>query len=216
MQEQGTRVGQNTPGFTNWKMQGELALSCNCDLFCPCVVSLGAAKPTHGYCQAWLAIRIDEGHAGDISLSGLNLAAMMDIPGRMGEGGWTMAMYADDRADGAQADAMEAIMCGQAGGPPGVLSLLVANYLGKKAVPVTYETDGDSRKIGAGKHVRGSVHPMMGAEPGEATTIENSAYWISSQIIVATSEKGRVRDFGRVWNFDNQSAELCPIDWNVG
>jgi hypothetical protein len=45
-----------------WKIKGELILNCNCTVFCPCVVSLGKHPPTEGYCQAWLGVRIDEGH----------------------------------------------------------------------------------------------------------------------------------------------------------
>ena len=44
----------------DWKLKGELFLNCSCETFCPCVVSLGKAKPTEGYCHAWMAIRIDE------------------------------------------------------------------------------------------------------------------------------------------------------------
>ena len=45
-----------------WRLKGELILNCNCTVFCPCVVSLGKHSPTEGYCQAWMGVRIDEGH----------------------------------------------------------------------------------------------------------------------------------------------------------
>ena len=45
----------------SWFMKGELMLSCNCTVFCPCVLSLGKHPPTEGYCQTWGGIRIDEG-----------------------------------------------------------------------------------------------------------------------------------------------------------
>ena len=43
----------------DWAINGELALNCNCTVFCPCAVSLGDHPPTEGYCQTWLAVRID-------------------------------------------------------------------------------------------------------------------------------------------------------------
>ena len=46
---------------TDWEIKGELFLNCSCTVFCPCVVSLGQ-YPTEGYCHAWMAIAIDEGH----------------------------------------------------------------------------------------------------------------------------------------------------------
>ena len=55
----------------DWAINGELALNCNCTVFCPCAVSLGDHPPTEGYCQTWLAVRIDNGHFRDVDLSGL-------------------------------------------------------------------------------------------------------------------------------------------------
>jgi len=34
----------------SWNLKGELILNCNCEVFCPCVVSLGKHAPTQGYC----------------------------------------------------------------------------------------------------------------------------------------------------------------------
>ena len=47
-----------------WTLRGELALSCSCTVFCPCVLSLGQSAPTEGYCLTWAAVRIDEGQFG--------------------------------------------------------------------------------------------------------------------------------------------------------
>jgi hypothetical protein len=45
-----------------WTLKGEMTLSCNCTVFCPCVLSLGEHPPTEGRCQTW-AGAIDEGHS---------------------------------------------------------------------------------------------------------------------------------------------------------
>ena len=91
----------------SWSMRGELVLSCNCTVFCPCVLSLGNRPPTEGYCRTWAGFR--------------------------------------DR-----------------------------------------ESD---------------------------TVISNSEYWIAPEIIVAKSDKSRLRAFGRNWNFAGRSAEICKLDW---
>ena len=69
----------------DWAINGELALNCNCTVFCPCAVSLGDHPPTEGYCQTWLAVRIDNGHFRDVDLSGLNVGMLMEIPGKWQE-----------------------------------------------------------------------------------------------------------------------------------
>ena len=48
---------------------------------------------------------------------------------------------------------------------------------------------------------------------GEDIVVTNTEYWMGPDITVATATKGRVRAFGRVWDFDGRSAEICQIDW---
>ena len=48
----------------SWSINGELALSCNCTVFCRCVLSLGQHPPPVYYCIACFGGRIDYGHHG--------------------------------------------------------------------------------------------------------------------------------------------------------
>lgn len=200
-------------GEHGWAIKGELALNCSCEVFCPCDVSLGVAKPTHGYCQAWMAFRIDEGHYSGMSLTGLNVALLLDIPGRMAEGGWTVALYVDERANDVQTKALETIMSGQAGGTTGLLKLLVGNFLGTKKVPVTYGVEGNIRSVMAGKAILAAIEPIGGVDPSEHVKITNSKYWMSSTITIAKGLKSRLRDFGRNWDFEECSAQVLDIEW---
>lgn len=196
-----------------WAIDGEIALNCSCDVFCPCDVSLGVARPTHGYCQAWLGVRIDEGYFHGTSLSGQVFALMLDIPGRMAEGGWTVALYVDESASDAQQAAIETIMSGQAGGTTGLLKLLVSNFLGTKRVPVTYTVEGNKRALTAGKAILAAIEPIGGVDPDDHVKITNSKYWMSSTIVIAQGLKSRFRDFGRMWDFEGRSAQVCDISW---
>lgn len=199
----------------SWSIKGELALNCNCDVFCPCVVSLGQARPTMGYCQAWLGIRIDEGHHEDSDLGGLNLAMLLDIPGRMSEGNWTAALYVDELADDAQFVALEKIMTGRAGGTTGLFTMLVGNFLGARREAVTFSTDDQGvRTITAGRAIFGQVRPISGPDPTKPVSIDNTGYWMGPVVTVAEGLKSKLRDFGRVWNFDGKSAEICAINWS--
>ena len=207
-------VRKKTTQIPNWSIKGELALNCNCEVFCPCVVSLGAHPPTNGYCHAWLAVRIDEGKWGRTNLGGLNVAMLLDIPGKMGDGNWTCAAYIDERASDKAHDALLAIFSGQARGTTGLFRLLVGNFLGAARTVVEYETDGNCRHVNVPKLIQGSIEPILGADPKKPVTVENTEYWMGPKVIIARALKGKVRDFGRVWNFDNRSAELCSISWS--
>ena len=197
----------------DWTIKGELILNCNCTVFCPCVVSLGKHPPTEGYCQAWVGIRIDDGAYGDETLSGLNVGLIMDIPGNMGRGNWKAAAYIDENASEAAYDALVAIFSGAARGTTGLFGMLVSEFLGAERAPVSFETEGNARRLMVGKKIQGEVVPVTNAQ-GKDTVITNTDYWMGPDITVATATKSRVRAHGRVWDFDGRSAEICQIDWH--
>ncbi len=196
-----------------WYIKGELMLSCNCTVFCPCVVSLGKHPPTEGYCQTWGGVRIDHGKYGDVDLSGLNMGLIIEIPGQMSRGKWTAGIYISEEADVYQVKALTKIMTGKARGTTHLLSILVAQFLGVHQKPIKYEVDGDIRRFSIPKVIDGEITPIPGQKPGEYTTIENSQYWIASQIIVAKATRSKFRAFGRNWDFQGRSAEICALDW---
>ncbi len=197
-----------------WAIQGELILNCSCTVFCPCVVSLGNHPPTEGTCQAWAGVRIDRGHAGATDLSGLNVALLLDIPGEMSRGNWTVAAWIDERADDDAFGALEEIFSGRARGTTGLFSILVSTFLGAERAPVTYETNGQRRRLTVGRKITGEVEPIAGADDSEPVMVTNTGYWMGADVVVAQATQSRVRAFGRVWNFVGRSAEICSIDWS--
>ena len=197
----------------NWALKGELVLSCNCTVFCPCVLSLGNHPPTEGYCQTWAGFRIDKGHYDDVDLSGINLGLIMEIPGYMSRGNWTAGLFLDERASIYAEKAIGKIFSGKAGGTTGLLDILVGQFLGIERAPISYEVKDGTRIFHIPKIIDGAVTPIPGKENGEDTVITNSQYWIASEIIVAKSDKSRMRAFGRNWNFAGRSAEICKLDW---
>lgn len=196
-----------------WAMKGELFLNCSCDVFCPCVVSLGRHKPTDEHCHAWMAIRCDEGHFDGEDLSGINIAILADIPGRMGEGQWKVALYVDDAASYKAYHGIGQILSGKVGGTTGLLSMLIGEVIGAERTKVVIETDGRVRRIMVGKKIQGEIEMVKGATD-EPVWIRNTKYWMGPDIIVARGTKSRLRDRGRMWDFSGKSAEICPIDWH--
>lgn len=203
----GTQIGQ-----VEWAIKGELILNCNCTVFCPCVVSLGDHPPTEGYCMGWAGIRIDSGNYGGVDLSRLNVGLLLEIPGRMARGNWKAAAYIDDRADDDAFEALCHIFTGAAKGTTGLFKMLVSEFLGAERAPVSFETEGNTRRLIVGKAIRGAITPVPG-KGGADQVITNTNYWMGPDITVAKADEARVRAFGRVWDFDGKSAEICQIDW---
>lgn len=201
-------------GQVPWAIKGELILNCNCTVFCPCVVSLGLHPPTEGHCQTWGAVRIDSGHYGNEDLSGINIGLLIEIPGMMSRGNWKTALFIDDRASHAAFDAICQIFTGKAKGTTGLFKVLVGEVLGAERQPVSYTTEGKTRHITVGRKIQGEVYPVAGKSPDEDIVIRNTKYWMGPDITVATASKGKLRAYGRVWDFDGRSAEICQIDWH--
>lgn len=196
-----------------WKIKGDYVMSCNCAVFCPCVISLGQHAPTEGYCQTWAGIRIEEGHSDETDLSGINVGLIIDIPGPLARGNWTAGLFIDEKASIYAVKALTRIFTGRAGGSTGLLKILVGNFLGVQQKPITYTIDGETRIFRIPKIIDGVVKPIRGKEHGQNVVIRNSEYWVAQDITVARAETSRVRAFGRNWNFAGRSAELCRLDW---
>ncbi|WP_368187839.1 DUF1326 domain-containing protein [Aestuariibius sp. HNIBRBA575] len=201
---------------TDWAIKGELFLNCSCTVFCPCVVSLGQHPPTEGYCQAWMAIAIDEGHFEGESLSGLNVGLMVDIPGRMSEGNWKVAAYVDNRASDVAYDGILKIFSGQAGGTTGLFTMLVSEIIGAEREQVEIVREGTKRGLYIGRKIQGEIEMIPGADPDKPVTMTNTQYWMGPDVIAARGVKSKVRDYGRIWDFGGKSGEICSIDWSGG
>ena len=198
---------------TNWEIKGELFLNCSCTVFCPCVVSLGAYPPTEGYCHTWMAVAIDEGYFENADLSNLNIGLLVDIPGRMGEGNWKVAAYVDERASEDAYNGLLKIFSGQAGGTTSLFTMLVSEIIGAKREKVEIVNDGNRRSINIGRKIQGEIEMLPGANPEHPVVVTNTKYWMGPDVIAARGLRSRVRDYGRVWDFDGKSAEICPIHW---
>ena len=203
-----------------WNIKGEVLLSCNCDVFCPCVISLGRARPSAGYCQSWWGINILSGEAEGERLDGLRVGILLDVPGKMGEGGWTVALYIDETASDTAFAHLQQIFTGQAGGSLGILSLLVANVLGVQRARLSFDkTDKGWYMLAAddnGKIADCAIAAQPGKDGAADVVISNSQYWVASDITVAVGQKSKVRAFGRIWDFTGQSAEYAAVQWGSG
>lgn len=205
--------GRRQMSPTEWAIKGELFMNCSCDVFCPCVVSLGKHPPTEGDCKAWMAVVIDEGHFEGEDLSGLQIGLLVEIPGRMAEGNWKVAAYVDERASGKAYNGILQIFSGAAGGTTGLFTMLVSEIIGAERAPVQIERDGNRRRITIGRKIQGEIETVVGASPDHPVMITNSKYWMGPDIVAARGLKSKVRDYGRVWDFGGKSAEICAIDW---
>lgn len=118
-----------------WSIEGPHFINCNCDYGCPCQFN---ALPKDGSCRAVVAWRIDEGHFGDTSLSGLQAVNLYSWPGPIHKGGGTMQSIIDERANEAQRKGLASVLQGE-GAEPGTIMLAIYRAMCATALPPVFK-----------------------------------------------------------------------------
>jgi hypothetical protein len=148
-----------------WAMKGAWFKNCNCDPGCPCDFN---QAPTHGQCEGIIAMRIDEGHFGDVSLDGLKFVAALYWPGRLDEGNGHILPVIDESADEDQRQAILTILSGKVGGTLFEIFSAVCPHVREPVfVPIEFEFDLDSRSgsITAGDVLATTTETLRGIDP---------------------------------------------------
>jgi hypothetical protein len=123
----------------SWTLKGSYFETCNCETACACRSS---DSPTWGDCTVLLTWHVEEGHFGDVSLSGLNTMLAVYSPCHKLEVTRKVALYLDERASGAQGSALVAIFSGQAGGRFAQVTQHIGDILGIRSASIDYRSNG--------------------------------------------------------------------------
>jgi hypothetical protein len=130
----------------DWSIQGPELSTCNCAWGCPCQFN---ALPTQGHCRAAVAMRIDEGHFGEVRLDGLHWASLLAGPGPIHHGGGECLAIVDERADEAQRGAILTILAGEETEPAATIFNALAGTLTTihtpRFKPIEFSVDMDAR-----------------------------------------------------------------------
>jgi hypothetical protein len=132
-------------------LRGTYFESCTCDTICPCLLLL---DPTEGFCKAFLTWNIEQGHVGNVDVSGLNVSMWLNAPENLLKGQFEMAVYIDQRANDAQFNALREAYHGAHGGHLGVIASLgkgkeggPREYLPTKRARITYMVNPPTRHV---------------------------------------------------------------------
>lgn len=132
--------------YKQWRIRGPEISSCNCDWGCPCQFN---ALPTHGDCRAMTAMRIDEGHFGDIDLSGTKWVGMFAWPKAIHEGSGEVFVVIDESASEAQRNALLTILSGGETEPGATIFNVFATVIDTmhepRFLPIVFEADIERR-----------------------------------------------------------------------
>jgi len=201
----------------SWNMSGQYFETCSCDYVCPCILGQMAARPTKGSCTFAMALQVEKGTFGNVSLEGLVFIVLGFTPAEMGKGNWSVGLVIDERASAEQRDAITAIASGAAGGPMSALTGLIGKFLGVETAPIRFEQSGLKWTVKAGSFVDQAAEGAMGIDPSvtEPMFLVNTGHPVSSKLALAHATKSHVSALGLKWDDDSgkNNGHFAPFNW---
>ncbi len=150
-----------------WEIQGAWFKNCNCDPGCPCDFN---QRPTQGFCEGLVAMRVDKGHFGDVDMAGVTWGGVVHWPGALHEGNGAVQPFVNEGTSDAQRDALFQILSGQHGDTlMEVFSVICPTVHEPIVAPIEFEFDLDSRsgRMRVGDVVETEVETLRGINPPE-------------------------------------------------
>ena len=207
------------PSVPAWHVAGDWFDVCKCNVPCPCTF---AQSPSYGDCDGILAWHIRQGRYGETRLDGLNLLGVGHFVGNIwaGETKAAMGFFIDERASGAQRDALQMIWGGKAGGFPAVFAELIGELRGIEFASISFEVAEDlaywraevpGRVTAAAEALSGPMTP-----PGKRVQTLNAPGSEMGPGTVATwgqATADKVQAFGFTWDWAGRSSKHIPFDW---
>ncbi|MBM0105181.1 DUF1326 domain-containing protein [Steroidobacter sp. S1-65] len=201
-----------------WRLSGDYFENCSCSVVCPCLVSAGpplSARPTEGFCNVPLIFHIESGHYDEVVLDGLNVLVVLQAPGVMAEGNWSLATYIDERADDKQTEALAAIFSGAAGGPMAAFTPLISKNLGVTKVPITFKIDGKTRSAEIPGILHMSVDPLPTMHPSGEMRVNLGHPVRPDEMVLAVGAAGSTfSDRGTRWDNSGKNGLYAAIQWS--
>ncbi len=203
-----------------WRLTGDWFDVCRCRVPCGCTF---AQAPDEGECDGILAWHVLEGHYGDVSLDGLNVAAVASFEGNIwaGEAKPVMGMFIDERAGESQRQALQTIFGGEAGGWPAGFAAMIDEIRGIEYVPIEIEIAEDlaNWRVEVPGKAKGSAEALVGPTSPEGSRVEvhnaPGAEVGPGQVATwATASEDEVECFGFKWSWPGRSSKHFPFDWS--
>ena len=202
-------------GDPPWSVSGKTVSADSCVIGCPCIFG---EQPSHDSCRFVAVFQTEDGHYGDLDLSGVRFAMAGEFSraNEQGEQEYLyVAYYVDSGAEKEQQEALRVIL-----GGPAFASLGEPEEV--KALPISFEGLENFGAVGkacsgtVGEIARVEVTPIEGAKAGEPMVVQNSAepLWFWTALGQATDSY--YRSGGQDFSFDGTSGESHKFAFSGG
>ena len=189
-----------------YRITGTYVAACDCAGLCPCPVD-GQPTGPDGECHGALVFGIKEGNLDDVELGGVNFALYNWFPSNLTAGNWKVGIVVDEGASDEQAQAVETIVSGGAGGPFGEFKPLIGEYAGMERASVQVTAD----KITVAGKTDITFEPYTGPD-GSPTTVKGAMFGFAPEYTIGKGS-GKSDAFGLP--FDAKYGESADFDFST-
>jgi hypothetical protein len=196
-------------------MVADEVATCNCAWGCPCQFN---ALPTHGRCEALVAVRIREGHYGDTRLDGVTIAMAYWWPGAIHEGNGIGQLAIDETATPDQRAALVKMTSGKEGGTMfEIFASVTPTILPPIYAPIQFEFDQERRVgrldvPGLGEFRAEPIrNPVTGEEHRARIDLPNGFEYKLAEMANCVENRATLGD--KVISNRNSYAQFASIDW---
>lgn len=201
---------------TPWRLEGKWLEYCSCDPGCPCE---SMAAPTYGDCTGLVAMKIDKGHCGDVTLDGQLVAATFYFPRALHHGHGHMQPILEARSTPAQREALFYILSGE-DQPVGtmfqIFSVIVEHLHDPLFLDMEFEWDmaGRRARIVVPDVARASTEPIRNPVTDQEHRILTvlPEGWVFYEAEVGS---GRAKSIGDIkFDFSQRHSSLAHFAWD--
>jgi len=199
-----------------WSIEGRYFENCSCAMPCPCTVSFDAGADLDR-CNALLVFHVDRGEVDGVDVGGVTVAAVIDSPKVMTDGGWRLGLLVDEGASDEQAERLLTVFSGQAGGPMEALAPLVGEQLGVERLPLEVVEEDGRHVLRGGSAVEVEVQEVVpfGVQDGTPARLDGVFHPAGSTLTVARTTRARWSVLGLDVAHDaGTSGFAAPFSWS--
>jgi hypothetical protein len=203
-----------TATATEWRLRGRGYEFCNCDFGCGCNFG-GVPNSKDGSCRALVGMQIADGACGDVNLSGVTCAAIIEWPKAIHEGNGKAVFLVDTPTTDAQIEALAQICSGKLGGLPWELLGPTFQVVGLEKAPITIEGEGRKSVFRVGQLAEGRgdtfKNPVTGEEHLANLELPDGFIWKRGE---CGQGSFRAEAGGLKVAFDKTNWIFYEFDWN--
>jgi hypothetical protein len=199
---------------TSYRIKAESVEACSCRHGCNCQFE---GTPNEGMCDFIIGYEIKDGRVGDVSLNGVKVVVAAKYPKAIHEGNAHVVLYIDDKASGAQVDAMVSVLSGQLGGMPWeALAGTIGKLEGPIRSPIEIQLAGERSSVRVPGAIDLQLTPLKDVVSGEEKAVQivypkGGFFWNVGR--VCTTQKMSAKHGGFNLNWPGKYACAAEVNW---